>query len=115
MPLEYWTLAFTTATYLINHLPTPTLQNKSPYYCLFGQIPNYQKLRSFGCLCYPWHRPYNSHKLEPKSLPCIFVGYSSTQSAYYCLEPNTISLFPLKISLLELLMLMNGINYQFLF
>ncbi|KAJ9538837.1 hypothetical protein OSB04_031570 [Centaurea solstitialis] len=89
LPLEFWPLAFTTATYLINRLPTVTLQHKSPYQCLFGSPPNYLKLRSFGCLCYPWLRPYAQHKLDTRSLPCIFVGYSSTQSAYYCLDPTT--------------------------
>lgn len=56
----------------INRLPTPTLQVSSPYLQLFGIPPNYLKLRAFGCLCYPWLRPYTSHKLEPRSLPCIF-------------------------------------------
>lgn len=31
--------------------------------------------------------PYTSHKLDPRSSLCVFVGYSDTQSAYYCLDP----------------------------
>ncbi|KAI4347888.1 hypothetical protein L6164_008664 [Bauhinia variegata] len=89
LPLEFWSYSFATAAYLINRLPTPTLSNSSPYHRLFGAPPNYLKLRSFGCLCYPWLRPYASHKLDPKSIPCIFIGYSKTQSAYYCLDPTT--------------------------
>ena len=89
LPLSFWTSAFTTATYLINRLPTPTLHGKSPYHCLFGSPPNYLKLRCFGCLCYPWLKPYTKHKLDPKSTPCIFIGYSKTQSAYHCLNPTT--------------------------
>lgn len=89
MPLEYWPHACSTAVYLINRLPTPTLNNESPFFKLFGNQPNYQKLRGFGCLCYPWVKPYNKHKLDPKSIPCVFVGYSSAQSAYYCLDPKT--------------------------
>ncbi|GKB82472.1 retrovirus-related pol polyprotein from transposon RE1, partial [Tanacetum coccineum] len=27
--------------------------------------------------------------MDPRSIPCIFVGYSATQSAYYCLDPVT--------------------------
>jgi hypothetical protein len=27
--------------------------------------------------------------MEPKSKPCIFLGYSPTQNAYKCLEPHT--------------------------
>lgn len=42
---------------------------------------------SFGCLCYTWLRPYSPHKLSSRSAPCIFVGYSPTQSAYYTYDP----------------------------
>lgn len=54
----------------------------SSYEKLFHQPPNISKLRVFVCLCYPWLRPYNANKLEPKSTPCVFLGYSLTQSAY---------------------------------
>ena len=89
MPIKFWTYAVTTATYLINRLPTKTLHNTSPYYQLFQKQPNYEKLRSFGCLAYPWLRPYTNHKLESRSKPCIFVSYSSSQSAYHLLDPLT--------------------------
>lgn len=88
LPLKFWSLAFST-TYLINRLITPTLSDKSPFHCLFFKPPNYLKLKCFGCLCYPWLRPYAQHKLDTRSLPCIFIGYSATQSAYYCLDPTT--------------------------
>lgn len=78
MSVTFWPFAFTTATYLINHLPTPTLHNLSPFRCLFQKELNYSKLKSFGCLCYPWLRPYSPHKLHPRSTPCVFVGYSPT-------------------------------------
>ncbi len=89
LDLSFWPHAFQTASYLINRQPTPLLQNRSPYEALFGQKPNYLKLRKFGCLCYPLTRPYNFNKMEPKSKPCIFLGYSPTQNAYKCLEPYT--------------------------
>lgn len=41
---------------------TPTLASKSPYECLFQFPPKFLKLYNFGCLSYPWLRPYNSHK-----------------------------------------------------
>ncbi|RVW95305.1 Retrovirus-related Pol polyprotein from transposon RE1 [Vitis vinifera] len=86
-------LPFSTAVYLINRLPTSTLNHLSPYFKLFGTFPNYSKLRSFGCLCYPWLRSYTSHKLESRSSPCVFVGYSPTQSAYLCLDTSTARLY----------------------
>ncbi|XP_033144322.1 uncharacterized protein LOC103859022 isoform X1 [Brassica rapa] len=89
MPKKYWTYAFSTATYLINRLPTPVLDMDTPLHKLFGTQPNYTKTRVYGCLCFPWLRPYTNNKLEDRSTPCVFIGYSSSQSAYLCLQVNT--------------------------
>ncbi|KAH0780739.1 hypothetical protein KY290_000337 [Solanum tuberosum] len=93
LPLSFWSFAFQTAVYLINRMPTPLLHNESPHFRIFGSAPNYQKLRVFGCLCYPWLRPYSQNKLEPRSKPCVFVGYSNNQSAYKCFDPSTSKIF----------------------
>ena len=74
MPREYWTYAFSASVYLINRLLTPTISMQSPYQKLFGEPPNYEKLRVFGCLCFPWLRPYTTHKLQSRSLECAFLG-----------------------------------------
>lgn len=84
MPIKFWSYAFATAVYLINRMPTKILNLDSPYERIFHCKPNYSKLRIFGSLCYPWIRPYTAHKLESRSVPCIFLGYSLTQSAYLC-------------------------------
>ena len=89
IPLSYWPHAFATAVYLINRMPTPTIHLQTPYKKIFKSPPNYTKLKIFGCLCYSWLKSYNSHKLESNSKPCVFLGYSNTQSAYFCLNPNT--------------------------
>ena len=31
-------------------------------------------------------RPYNSHKLQPCSIPCVFLGYSLLHKGYKCLH-----------------------------
>lgn len=67
-------------------MPTPVLSHRSPFQILFGQDPTYSKLRVLGCLCFPWLRPYIPGKLSPPSKPCIFVGYSTSQSAYRCYD-----------------------------
>ena len=87
MPLSHWSFAFSTAVYLINQLPTPTLSITSPYHKLFGVPTNYSKLRSFGCLYCLWLRTYSTHKITPHSTLGVFIGYSPTQSAYLCLDP----------------------------
>ncbi|KAJ9542597.1 hypothetical protein OSB04_029103 [Centaurea solstitialis] len=86
LPLRFWSHAFQTAAYLINRLPTAILDYKTPYEQLHQQPPNYTKLRPFGCLCSPWLKPYSPSKLHPKSSQCIFLGYSTSKSAYKCLD-----------------------------
>jgi hypothetical protein len=89
MPLRFWDDAFQTACYLINRLPTPVLQNKSPFEKLFKSVPDYLFLKTFGCACWPNLRPYNSHKLQPRSLQCVFLGYSLLHHGYKCLHIPT--------------------------
>lgn len=74
LPILFWPYAIAAAIYLINRI-------------LFW--PYVSKLRVFGCLCYPWLRPYSFHKLDPKSIACVFLGYSLNQSAFVCLDPST--------------------------
>jgi histone deacetylase 1/2 len=94
LPLSYWPHAFSTAAYLINRQPTPLLQNKTPLEILFRQIPNYLKLKKkIGCLCFPLTKPYNTNKLQPKATPYLFIGYSTTQNAYKCLDLSTNKLY----------------------
>jgi hypothetical protein len=76
---------------LINRLPSPALQNDSPFSKLFNnkKNPNYASLRAFGYLCYPLLRPYANHKLSFRSKPCILIGYGANQRGYQCLDPKT--------------------------
>lgn len=93
LPLSYWPHAFQTAVYLIHRQSTPMLNHKSPYVGLLRQPPNYLKFKNIyiyiGSLCFPLTRPYNTHKLQPKATPCLFVGYSQTQNAYKCIYLTT--------------------------
>ena len=89
MSLSFWPEAFAIAIYFINQLPKHNLRFLFSYHELFGQSPNLTKLQVFGCLCYPLLHPYNSHKLESKSKPCVFIGYSLSKSAYICLDLTT--------------------------
>ena len=86
LPLKHWDDAFLTACYLINRLPTPLLHNTTPFEALFHSPPNYSLLKVFGCACWPNLRPYNSNKLQPRSIRCVFLGYSPIHKGYKCLH-----------------------------
>ena len=89
LPTSFWEHAFHTSVYLHNRTITPILNFQSPFEVLYNKIPDYKFLKSFGCLCYPFLRPYNSNKLEFRSSPCIFIGYSSKHKGYLCLHVPT--------------------------
>lgn len=88
LPLKFWDHSFVTAAYLINRLPSVSLNNQSLYFKLLNKQPDYSCLRVFGCSCFPFLRPYNSHKLDYRSQECIFLGYSTAHKGYKCLAPN---------------------------
>ncbi|GJT44315.1 hypothetical protein Tco_0953030 [Tanacetum coccineum] len=60
------------AAYLLNILPSTTIDNEIPHTRLYKTTPNYADLHVFGCLCYP-HIDTNN-KLGPRSTPSIFLG-----------------------------------------
>ena len=86
---SYWSYAFSIAVYLINRLPTSVLQFVSPWEKLYCHTPSLHALRTFGCACYPLLRPYASHKFDPKSKQCIFLGYPLQYKGYICLDALT--------------------------
>lgn len=73
--------------FLANRLPHSSLHFQVPYTLLFHKSPDYLSLKPFGCACFPWLKPYNSHKLLPRSETCIFLGYCTTSKAYRCYDP----------------------------
>ncbi|KAD3067125.1 hypothetical protein E3N88_35005 [Mikania micrantha] len=87
LPLRFWRFAFDTATYLINRLPSWVSSNMSPYQHVFKHKPDYSFLRVFGCQCFTYLRPYNRHKIDFRSTPCIFLGYSPHHHGYRCFDP----------------------------
>lgn len=53
---------------------------------LFKQSPNYNMIKSFGCACYLFLRPYNKYKLEFDTQKCVFIGYNFNHKGYKCLS-----------------------------
>lgn len=55
--------------------------------------PPLSALRTFGCVCYPYLRPYNKNKLLPTSVECVFLDYPPLSKGYLCLDPNTNTIY----------------------
>ncbi|GAA0173422.1 transmembrane signal receptor [Lithospermum erythrorhizon] len=86
--------AILSATYVINRLPTPILNWKSPYETLFLQPPNLEHLKVFGCLCFATCTETHKSKFQERSHhPVIFIGYPPNKKSfrYYDLMTNTVS------------------------
>jgi hypothetical protein len=77
------------ATYLLNRLSTMAIQVACPHFAMFGSVPSYEHLRIFGCTCYPNMTATAPHKLSPRSIWCVFLGYSADHKGYRCLDLST--------------------------
>ncbi|GKB50910.1 retrovirus-related pol polyprotein from transposon TNT 1-94 [Tanacetum coccineum] len=93
VPQRFWHYAFDTVVYLINRMPSRKSTNKSPFEHIFKRSPDYSFLRVFGCLCFPYLRPYNRHKMDFRSTLCVFLGYSPSHHGYRCLDISTERLY----------------------
>ena len=90
----FWGEAILTAYYLINRLPTSALKFKTPIKLLQQLYPMSQSFTSlppkvFGCVAFVHDKNHNKSKLDPRSLKCVFVGYSPTQKEYKCFHLPT--------------------------
>ncbi|KAG8483075.1 hypothetical protein CXB51_021974 [Gossypium anomalum] len=72
--------------YLINMFPTKVPGNISPHEKLYNHAPDYEFVRVFGSLCFPYVHPFNKHKLEHRSTLCIFLGYNPMYHGYKCMD-----------------------------
>uniref|UniRef100_A0A2N9GQF7 Retrotransposon Copia-like N-terminal domain-containing protein n=1 Tax=Fagus sylvatica TaxID=28930 RepID=A0A2N9GQF7_FAGSY len=72
-----------TAVYTINRLPSPALQNLSPFERLYGTSPSYSSFHVFDCACFVLLQSHEHSKLEPRSRLCYFLGYGIEHKGYH--------------------------------
>ncbi|KAJ9545538.1 hypothetical protein OSB04_025245 [Centaurea solstitialis] len=89
LPPSFWVEAPHTATYLHNILPSKRLNYFTPTFALYLRHPTYDHLRVFGCACYPNTSATQPHKLHPRAIRCIFLGYPPDFRGYRCFDPTT--------------------------
>lgn len=61
-------------------MPTPILNNKSPYEVLFSKKSSYENLRVFGSLCYVYNKTHDKFSL--RFTRCIFLEYSHGKKGF---------------------------------
>ncbi|KAJ0568794.1 putative RNA-directed DNA polymerase [Helianthus annuus] len=82
LPSTFWGECILTAAYIINKLPSTTINNKTPYEIIYNQKPNYDHMRVFGCLSYYRSTETRGDKFEERGRPGIFLGYPYGTKGY---------------------------------
>ncbi|CAN1132933.1 Retrovirus-related Pol polyprotein from transposon TNT 1-94 [Linum perenne] len=95
VPKYLWGEAVLTATYLINRMPSRVINFASPRQKLLTMYPQVAVFSSdlppkvFGCTAFVHISAPHRTKLDPRSIKCVFTGYSSHQKGYKCYSPQT--------------------------
>lgn len=98
VPRQYWGEALLTATYLINRMPSRILLFKTPREIFLSHFTHTKLLfelpfKLLGCTTYVHIQPSLRGKLNPRSVKCIFLGFSGSQRGYKCYCPANKRMF----------------------
>ena len=89
VPKHFWSDGVLIAAYLINIIPSRTLEGKSPIEVLCPRMPLFQvPSKVFGCNCFVHVPKRHRDKLDLKAVKCLFIGYPSNQKGYKCYAPG---------------------------
>ncbi|KAL6326105.1 hypothetical protein AAG906_000980 [Vitis piasezkii] len=79
-PISYWGEAITSAAYLINRVPSSSINFQTPLQALTNAVvaPTVPNLppRVFGCVAFVHLHKHQRTKLTSHALQCVFVGYA---------------------------------------
>ncbi|RVW97724.1 Retrovirus-related Pol polyprotein from transposon RE2 [Vitis vinifera] len=85
--ISYWGEAITSAAYLINRVPSNSINFQTPLQALTNAVvapivPNLPP-RVFGCVAFVHLHKHQRTKLTSHALQCVFVGYALHKKGYY--------------------------------
>ena len=96
-PISYWGEAITSATYLINRVPSNSIDFQTPLQALTNvvvalTVPNLPPC-VFGCVTFVHLHKHQRTKLTSHALQCVFVRYALHKKGYRCYHPPTRRMF----------------------
>jgi hypothetical protein len=80
LPITFWGECILSAVHIINRLSTLLLHKKTPFEILYNKLPDYSRMRVFGCVAFATIVNPSS-KFSPRATKCIFLGYPMGQKA----------------------------------
>jgi hypothetical protein len=89
IPTVFWGEAVVIAVYILNRSPTKALNGMTPYEAWHRCKPAVSHLRVFGCLAFTKELGHIG-KLDDRSTPGVFIGYTEGSEAYRILDPGTL-------------------------
>ena len=94
VPKHFWGEVVLTTAYLINIMPSRVLKFQTSCQVLLQFFPHTKIISSldpkiFECSVFVHIHQQHCSKLDPKSIKCIFLGYSPNQKGYRCYSPIT--------------------------
>ncbi|WKA11706.1 hypothetical protein VitviT2T_029179 [Vitis vinifera] len=92
-PISYWGETITSAAYLINRVPSTSINFQTPLQAFTNvvvapTVPNLPP-RVFGCVAFVHLHKHQHTKLTSHALQCVFVGYALHKKGYRCYHPPT--------------------------
>ena len=82
IPKLLWVEAVSTSVYLLNRLPTKSVQRKTPIEAWSGEKPSVKHLKVFGSLCYLHVPSIKRGKLDERAEKGVFIGYAIESKGY---------------------------------
>jgi hypothetical protein len=90
---QFWSYALLHATFLINIVSTPLLNNQSPYQILYNQTLDISHFKVFGSLCFASTLTSHRSKLDSRARKAFFLGYPPGMKGYVLYDLHSHNIF----------------------